>query len=280
MGSQNTKYLIVIISIIILVMIIGSFWFFSSQEHSVKAQLIIDSGVVKIKEVGGNWINAESGILLKQSDTVLTGDNASASIILFETSIIRLGNNTEILIKELVHIAEEKNIKIQQESGRAWSTLLKISGIDTYEVQTPNTIASVRGTSFYVFVLENGSTNVGVTNGLVNITRLFENQIIDYIDLEEGYSLYIDPRNIQKPLQPYPLEEHEWVEINIESDEEFINEIQGDVFDRISPYIDELKEKFGITEEELEALIEGYLKGYYDLPPETPDWVRDLINGP
>ena len=34
---------------------------------------------------------------------------------------------------------------------------------------------------------------------------------------------------------------------------------------------------FGITDEELEVLIDGYLDGYYDLPSDTPEWVREII---
>jgi predicted DNA binding protein len=82
---------------------------------------------------------------------------------------------------------------------------------------------------------------------------------------------------MQEPLNSQPLTLEDWIVQNILKDEEFINVVKTDLWDRIEPYIDELKEKFGITEEELEALLEGYLRGYYDLPPETPDWVRDII---
>lgn len=271
------KYSFIGIGIIILILIFGLFWLYSSQKEIIRAQLIIDSGIVQIKHEGTDWIVAENGVLLAQSDAIRTGNNSSASVILFESSIIRLANNTEIMIKELVSLAEETNVKIQQESGRTWNTLLKISGIDTYEVQTPTTIASVRGTSFYVSVLQNGSTNVGVVRGIINVSSLHDNQTVDGIDLEEGFFVIINPDQLQIPLVSIPLVYDDWIEENIQKEEVFIEGVKGDVFERISPYIDELKDRFGITEEELEALIEGYLKGYYDLPSETPDWVRDII---
>ena len=89
--------------------------------------------------------------------------------------------------------------------------------------------------------------------------------------------VYIDPTKMMDPLESEQLIYEEWIIQNIQKDNDFIEEVKADLWERILPYLDELKEKFGITEEELKALIEGYLLGYYDLPPETPDWIRDII---
>jgi len=274
----NNKFIIIFtISVIVIGSIGAIFWYYTNVENVEKAQLVVEMGIVQIRHAGESWQTAKNGTLLIQTDSIRTRNNSAASVILFESSIIRLDNNTEITLEEIINIAKQTQIKIKQVSGRTWNTLLKISGIDSYEVQTPNTIASVRGTSFFVEVLENGSTAVGVVHGNVTITRILNNESIDTYELKEDELIYIDPLRMQEPLNSQPLTLEDWIVQNILKDEEFINVVKTDLWVRIEPYIDELKEKFGITEEELEALLEGYLRGYYDLPPETPDWVRDII---
>jgi hypothetical protein len=277
-NNRKKSYLVfVLIIIIIAITAIGIFWFVTSSDDVIKAQLIVEFGSVQIKHQGGEWQQAENGVLLKQSDAIKTGNNSSASVILFESSIIRLDNSTEIKLEQIIHLAEETNVMIRQESGRTWNTILKISGIDSYEVQTPTTVASVRGTTFYVEILENKTNVVGVIHGNVTVSRIIDGEIIEGIDLTEDEMVFIDPTKMMEPLVSRPLVLEDWMLQNIEKDTEFIGEVQGDLWERILPYVDELKEKFGITEEELHALLEGYLLGYYDLPPETPEWVRDII---
>ena len=53
--------------------------------------------------------------------------------------------------------------------------------------------------------------------------------------------------------------------------------VKGDLYDRLEPYIPDLKELYGVTDEELDVLIDGYLLGYFDLPADTPDWIREII---
>ena len=132
-------------------------------------------------------------MLLCQSDSIKTGENTSASIILFESSIIRLDNNTEITIKEILQQEGKTSVKIKQDSGRTWNTVLRMSGIDDYEVHTPTTVASVRGTSFDVWVrifdipIEDGNltylVDIGVGRGIVLISRLLDGQVVDSIEI-------------------------------------------------------------------------------------------------
>ena len=40
--------------------------------------------------------------------------------------------------------------------------------------------------------------------------------------------------------------------------------------------IPDLKE-YGMTDEEIDTLLEGYLLGYLELPPDAPDWVKEIF---
>ena len=49
------------------------------------------------------------------------------------------------------------------------------------------------------------------------------------------------------------------------------------LYKRIEPYLSQLKQNYGVDDQELEVLIDGYLSGEFVLPPDTPDWIRDII---
>jgi hypothetical protein len=259
-----------------------------NQSDVAQAQLIIESGNVQIKHEGETWITAQNGMLLYQSDSIKTGNNSSASVVLFRSSIIRLDNNTEITIQEIIKQTGVTNVKIKQDAGRTWNTVIKISGIDNYDVQTPTTVASVRGTSFDVNVSPNGKTVIGVGLGNVTIKSIVKGHIGDIINAKKGESVTVDPNEIDKPLKTKSFKKDSWILKNqkkdtavIQSNEStYINEsinVKRELYKRIDPYIPELKEKYGVNDEELEILIDGYLRGYYDLPPETPDWIREIV---
>lgn len=275
-SSSNKKIIIVIIPIIIIIGIIGIYWGTQSSP-TVSAQLIIDNGIVEVKQGNGPWNTAETGMLLYESDAVRTGEDTFASVILFESSIIRLDSNTEILIKQLIQEAEKTEVTIEQETGRTWNTVQKISGIDNYKVQTPTTIASVRGTTFDVNITgTNGTTDIGVVNGTVNVSKLENGTVIGSIDVKENKSVTVDPKS-NKTLETKPLKQDEWIKKNLEEDKVLFEQVKQELYARIEPYIPELKQRYGMTDEELEILLDGYLSGYFELPPETPQWIRDII---
>ncbi len=260
---------------IVIISIIGILWFTQSS-NTVSAQLVINYGNVDIKHAGSSWIAATSGMLLYQSDALRTGDDTYASVILFESSIIRLDSNTEILLKEIIQQAKTTNITIEQESGRTWNTIQKISGIDNYEIQTPTTVASVRGTTFDVNITTFGTTNVSVLNGTVNVSKLLNGTILESIEVHENESVVVDPQT-NESLGKKSLVMDEWILRNLGEDETLRAQLKQELYARIEPYIPELKERYGMTDEELNILLDGYLKGYFDLPPETPQWIRNII---
>ena len=282
------KKLLLIIPVIVIICIVGFVWFTVSAEV-VQAQLIIESGTVEVKHVGESWISAQNGMLLYQSDYVKTGNNTSASIVLFESSVIRLDSNTEVMIQEIVQQEGETSVKIKQEAGRTWNTILNISGIDDYELQTPTTVASVRGTSFSSYVGPlTGLTDIGVARGIVYVSSILNGVVIDMIEVHGDEAVTVDPDLIDQPLVTKPFIEDDWVRTNKQKDEDIMTmgvssylgfslNVKEELYRRIGPYKLELQRRYGVTDQELEVLIDGYLLGLFDLPPETPAWIREII---
>ncbi len=269
------KRIFILFSIIILICIIGFIWIILIPE-AAQAQLIIESGSIQIKHAGESWISASNGTLLYPSDTVRTGNNSYASIILFKSSIIRLGSNTEVTIQEILQQEGKTSVKIQQDIGRTWNTISKISGIDSYDVQTPTTIASVRGTTLDINVTEVGNTSVKVINGSATVSRVQNGTITESIEVDENESVIVYS-DTNKSLETEPFEPDNWISNNQQKDKELRGNIKEELYKKIEPYIPQLKDEFGVTDEELDVLIDGYINGYFDLPADTPEWIRELI---
>jgi len=265
-----------IIPIIIIICIIAIVLFVVMSPQVVKAQLIIESGDVQVKHDGGSWSSAENGMLLYQSDIVKTGDNTTSSIILFESSIIRLDSNTEVMLKEIIQEAGKTSVTIQQDAGRTWNTVLKVSGIDDYEVQTPTTVASVRGTSFDVYIQLDNIT-VGVGRGVVFISKIIGGNVLDTIELKMNEAVSIFGDDIDQILKLKEFLKDNWVLKNLEEDEGFKSDVKEELYKRIDPYIDDIKDRWDVTDEEFDVLVTGYVNGNFDLPPDTPDWIKDLM---
>ena len=278
--KSSRKRFLPLIFIIIIISIVGLIWLTLNPQvgaEEAKAQLIIEDGTVEIKHAGESWTSAENGIYLYKSDSIKTGDNTSASIILFESSIIRLDSNTELTIQELIQQEGETNVEIDQASGRTWNTISKMSGIDNYEVQTPTTVASVRGTSFDLYILANGNITISVGNGTVNITTYKDGEVQYSLEVPEYLSITVNPDKLEEIPNPTPYEEDEWILGNQQKDDELIGDLKEEIYKRLEPFKAEIMGLYGVTDQELEALVEGYILGYWTFPADSPDWVKKLF---
>jgi hypothetical protein len=121
-----------------------------------RALLMPERGTVEVRRSGsGEWIVITEETALSQGDAVRTGEDASASLNMFEQGVARLDENAAITLDELAWDQEKNSFvgKILVESGRLWSRLLDFMAPESsYEVQTPHLVATVRGTAFFTNV--------------------------------------------------------------------------------------------------------------------------------
>ena len=134
-----------VIAIVVILVAAGAFWLLYIPPVTA-AILYIDEGSVEVDQ-GRGWITATDQMELKQGNKVRTGEG-SASVVLLEGEILHLEPQSEVTLTE---ISPEK-ARISQTAGETWNKVTRISGIKTYEVETPTTVATVRGTEFYVLL--------------------------------------------------------------------------------------------------------------------------------
>ena len=144
MGKSTILY-IIIGAIIILLAGGGYAYYAATSSPTTKAFLNIFTGQVQVDQ-GSGYTSATDGQKLALNDRVKTLPEAEAAVVLQESVIINLDPETEVYIKEL----SEKHLKLEQKSGTTWNKFTDLAGVEDLSIETPTTVATVRGTFFGV----------------------------------------------------------------------------------------------------------------------------------
>jgi hypothetical protein len=163
----KSKFLIFILLFLVIIIIgIGAAAYIGYQKimgvTNVEAFLNIKTGVVET-DTGKGWTKATDQMLLSVNDKVRTLEG-QAFLVLFDSVIIDLDPNTEILIASLV----KENLKVNVNSGKTWNKFTRLLGIGELEVKTPTAVATIRGTEFGININDSSSETI-VAEGVVNL---------------------------------------------------------------------------------------------------------------
>ena len=130
-----------------------------SPVERAAAFAFIKGDVIVLRE--GAQIKPILGDVLAATDTVVTGANGAAEILLGEDGVLKLAKNTSLSINSaLKGHAEERNTEVNLQYGKLVTVLKKERKSESFHVVTPTSIAGVRGTSFLTSV-ENPSSKPG-----------------------------------------------------------------------------------------------------------------------
>jgi hypothetical protein len=129
-------------AVVVLVILIGIGYFLLATPPVTAALLYVESGDVQVN-TGSGWQPATDEMELAQGNSIKTG-TGEATVVLQEGEVVHLQPNTEIKLDAL----SGKSIKLSQTAGETWSKVTKISGISEFSIETPTTVATVRGTEF------------------------------------------------------------------------------------------------------------------------------------
>lgn len=151
------------------------------------------------------WDNLPEKSNLREGVYVKTGPSSEAVISFGKKAVVTLAENTVIRIsKGLFEKGEINKIRVQVPKGKIWSVVEKLPEKESrYEVETPNTVAAVRGTVFMVNYRDN-STRVAVISGKVGVSSKL---IRAYVELKENTATTVVAN--KPPVSPQVLEEKE-----------------------------------------------------------------------
>lgn len=123
------------------------------------------------KEEGPYRRISENGDVF-EGDFIKTEADSRAEARLTDRSVIRIGAESRVKIQKAVFNKDEtKTVQVKVIVGRFWGKVTKLFGLSSFEVETPNAVAGVRGTAFSVDSAADKSTTVRVFNGKVLISN-------------------------------------------------------------------------------------------------------------
>jgi hypothetical protein len=126
----------------------------SCKENPVTATVTLMRGSVTVTPENTTLVKPlKLGEALNQGDTVLTGDNSGAIINIKETgSFIEVQSNAVFRLSSL----KKNKIELFAQTGNVWVNTAKKPGVKEpyFKLVTPTLVAAVRGTTFYVFKIE------------------------------------------------------------------------------------------------------------------------------
>lgn len=139
----------------------------AKQEGSAKITKI--EGTANIKRRGGKKsFKAVKGMKLVQGDMLYTSKGSNVSLTFENGNQSVVGENTFLTFEEMKKLSNDKSsVSMKVDKGSIFSNVKKklISG-EKFEIRTPNAVAGVRGTKFFVKTDKN-NTVVCVVKGQV-----------------------------------------------------------------------------------------------------------------
>lgn len=126
-------------------------------------------GDVKVTPPGGAQAALKAGDTVAVGSTVTTGAGARAVIVMTAKSAIRVAQNSQVTIEEIVEAATPPKVTLDLKDGSLGALLRPGAGAEMdFKIKTPSGIAAARGT-YYAVVVENGKGFAQVKEGKVEI---------------------------------------------------------------------------------------------------------------
>lgn len=116
-------------------------------------------------------VAAGSILTVNQGDRITVPDGSAAQLNLYDGSIVEMAGGSTLEISELVTNGRTYRVQLSLVAGRTLNRVVKLLGADDkFEVRTPSSTASVRGTIFTVAALSGTESYIAVDEGIVRVT--------------------------------------------------------------------------------------------------------------
>lgn len=149
----------------VLALVLGSAGLFGGgRALGSSTTITVIGGEVSVRHgATSQFVAAVDGEILNPGDAVRTGTDARAVLTYFEGSTVTVEPNTELAIDAASAQGNDTIVQMTQTAGRTWHVVTKlVTGNSKYEVRTPASTASVRGTTFTV---DTDGTTTTITTG-------------------------------------------------------------------------------------------------------------------
>jgi ferric-dicitrate binding protein FerR (iron transport regulator) len=173
----SLRRLAVAVAFLALAAFLGAFVLTGTRETSA-ATLVVDRGAatltsgdrtfVVFTQQNEEQIIAGGTIAVSAGDAIALPEDGAATLRLSDGSTVDLDGGTQIEVSELVTTDDDYRVRLDMLAGRTVSRVQRVLGAgDAFEIGTPSSTASVRGTVFAVEVVDDETTHVTVSEGTV-----------------------------------------------------------------------------------------------------------------
>jgi len=168
---------------------------------------MVRGNVDEMKELIDAPVSAVVGMASYLGSTVRTKGRSRTKIVFLDGSVLNMGPNHMMKIKEFFY-DEEKGIRktlITVLRGSVRATVAKMGGDadSVFEIETPTAVIAVRGTDFFVNVTGSGTT-VTLNHGAVNL-RSVDPNISGMIQLRPGQQSFVSKGKAPSPAVKVPV---------------------------------------------------------------------------
>jgi hypothetical protein len=133
--------------IIITVLVVG--YYIALAEEVVVSMF---SGNVLVWK-NNQWVQVEKGTGLNEKDEIKTLEKSKVVLLFSNGSTITLAENTQIKIESLL----SEKLSVYLKNGKVYTKVKPLQKAQVFELKTPVSVASVRGTEFIISYVNNNS---------------------------------------------------------------------------------------------------------------------------
>jgi len=247
--SGKMKFIVIgAVLLVIILIIIAALLLIPGSPISIAgapiAKLNIQTGSVQV-DTGNGFVVATDGMSLSIGDKVKTLSDGLAALVIRDTTIIMLDPDTEITLQDL----DKESLKIYQSAGKTLNKFSGIVGVDGLTVETPNTVATVRGTEFEVTM-----NSVTVIEGQVHVVL-------------EGTEFVLDELEIAIIENGVPIKREMTSEEKVAVSESIVNYVgvlkdeRQEEIEKSRALIDMAKQTYGFDESQINDFIASVDRG-------------------
>ena len=140
-----------------------------SNERTANIKFL--KGRVDKKSDESSWIKVRRiGEFLMQNDMLKTGANAKVEVRFDDGSLMQMGKNSLVSLKEYKYSKNMKSADINLKNGSLFAKVNRLRKNSTFQVSTVTSVVGVRGTQFFVEIDKNNNVKVEVYHGEVEVS--------------------------------------------------------------------------------------------------------------
>ncbi len=181
-----------------------SLWAFSAfvSSPSLAANMygvfMVSKGSVKIQTADQKTSDAKVGSKVYEGDTIVTGVDSRAKIVMSDRNVINVSPDTQLKIAQYQNNADsgKKNVELELVKGKVRNNVeQKYEGENSFQVKTPTAVAGVRGTQFVVgYNASSRVTSVVTFKGSVSLSSMSGGRIVgEPVLVNKGQTTNVSP---------------------------------------------------------------------------------------